>query len=165
MKIIIWWRFAFCLLLATTFSSYLSAQVNLHDYSGSWKLNVDKSNFGEVPIKDAAANKIVITAAGDSIRLERTFMNNTSKDVLPIDGAEIERKLESNNSKAINIKCEKNKLIITTVVHVFNNGNPYKYNRTETYTLQDNKTSLSVDRIANFPDRTEIIKAFYNKMD
>src|SRR5882724_971355 len=83
------------------------------DFSGKWKLNLDKTQFNETPGTPAAANLLVEQKAG-TITLQR---NDRAKETLKIDStAEIEISEGDNKTKvSMKLAADKEGLIETRI--------------------------------------------------
>jgi len=88
------------LLLVSTATVF--AQV---DFSGKWKLNVDKSQFNETP-GTPAAPRLLVEQKGETVTFQR---NDRSKETLKIDSPEDLELSEGENKTSISMKSRDDK--------------------------------------------------------
>ena len=84
----------FMVLAATLFAVHTYAQpaaAGKTNFAGSWKLNVDKSDFGQMP--PPSSESLVITQTSDEIKVARTSMRDQGDMsytlTLKLDGSDV----------------------------------------------------------------------------
>ena len=129
--------FSFLLLLNATTGF---AQVN---FSGTWKLNLDKTKFNETPGKPAAA-RLVVDHKGDSITLQR---NDSRKESLKIDSAAFIEITDGASKTTVSIKpTPDNRGLIETRIYSYPEGtnSMVAAKKTRTWTLSADKKILTI---------------------
>jgi hypothetical protein len=136
-----------------------------NSFSGKWLINITKSEFGTLTPEAGAAKEIKIDQKKDAIEFERIFGSSTSKETLSNDGKQVEQDMPNDTKKISSLKWSDNskQFIVTSIYKVANNGNPWEYTRTETYTLSTDGKTLTLDRVTVIPDRTDVVKAVYER--
>lgn len=141
---------------------------NTTNFDGKWMINISKSDFDTLKT-DIAPQQIIVKQSLDSIVLTKTFehpgaapnsytqsFSNNGKPSERIAGGGMERRVTT-------ITTSKDTLIFNTHGYVDNKGLKWEYTATEWWTASADKKSLTVQRKAVLPDRTEIYKAVYDK--
>ena len=138
------------------------AQTN---YTGTWQLNKEKSNFGNIAPETAAASRIAISQTKETFNLERTLgIGNIRKETYTLDGKPFQSNVDANTQKTSSIKWDGNtKAFIITSNYKVTSPNQYEYNRTENWKVSADQKTLTVERTTVLPDRTETTNAVYDK--
>ena len=136
----------FALILLAVFSS--SAKSQKVNFSGIWKVDALKSNYGGYG-PAAAAVKLKIVQAKDTISIERTIhpgggAARSFTDKLPLDGKRITN-TKGTTKSSVSIKWSGQALVETSSYHddKFNKT----YQATETWTLSPDGKTLTIDRV------------------
>lgn len=157
--------FALGLIISITATKPFPVKVS---FNGSWTLDAAKSDFGGLPKERAAAVLIKLIQNKESVSFERSFQNVPviSKETLTLDGKEFEvKKDEYTALRTLAISEDKKSFTVTSKYHATPEGQePWDYTRTELYGLTDDGKSMLVTRVMVTPDKTETVKAFYNKV-
>jgi len=135
------------------------------DFSGSWTLNADKSEFGNTP-QYAAVKKFDIKQENDSVYISRVTVNanqeeTTSQETLSLDGTPSVKVLDNKRTKKSTVTWSEDGKTMTTVSSYSFPEKPeeIEYTLTQTWSLDNNKKELMVDLTS--PAYT--IKAVYDK--
>lgn len=136
----------FVLILLTVFSS--SAMPPKVNFSGIWKVDTLKSNYGGFG-PAAAAVTLKIVQAKDTISIERTInpgggVARSFTDKLPLDGKPMTN-TKGTTKSSLSIKWFGQALVETSSYHddKFNKT----YQATETWTLSADGKTLTIDRV------------------
>jgi hypothetical protein len=127
---------------------FLVLTISVHgqaDFSGTWKLNTNKSDFGHVDPSTATSAKWVIEQKLGNIVIQR---NEGPKQILKIDStAEIEMAGKNGNKTKVSIKRGPDKDgLIETRTQVYAEGQSgIEAKRTRTWELSDDKKTLMVE--------------------
>jgi hypothetical protein len=144
------------------------AQSAKTDLTGAWKINMAKSDLGKTPVATAAPTTMDITQSDESIEFKRSFPGMTATETFPFDGQAVESTIPPRNDhKTSSVKWsdDKNTIIVSQKYKVAKEGkDPWEWSRTEKYYLSDNGKTLILERVSVLPDRTETVKAVYDKM-
>jgi len=136
------------------------------DFSGIWTINLDKSDFGKLDANLNSAKLIVIDQKSKSLILTRTFGNNApSIEYYNFDGTSVDTTMgEYKKTSFLKWADDEMQFTISSLYNVTQqNRDPWKYTRTETYSLSEGDKILTVDRVSVLPDRKETIKVVYDK--
>lgn len=126
------------ILLASTFA--VSAQ---SDFTGKWKLNVDKSEFNNTP-GTPAAPKLLVEQKSGVISYQR---NDRPKETLKINGAVGITISEGENKTVVTMKTadDKKRLIETrTYTYPESEEADVAVKKTRTWSLSDDKKTLTI---------------------
>jgi hypothetical protein len=115
------------------------------DFSGTWKLNNEKSKYGRVDPSNAAATKLVVEQKKGTITLWR---NEYPKQSLKIDStAEIEVAGSNGNKARVSMKPTPDKDgLIETRTYIYAEGQSgIEAKKTRTWTLSGDKKILIIE--------------------
>lgn len=138
------------------------------DFNGFWRINIEKSDFGEKTAATGAAAKMLISLTKTEVTFDRTFQNVpvSSKEILKLDGTELEVKQEGFTAiRTLRLSDDKAVLTVNSKYRVTRESEePWDYTRVETYALAKDGKSLLLTRISTLPDgKQEIVKAHYDR--
>lgn len=150
--------------LVTTFA--LTGRAQQTNFSGVWKLNTSKSEFGGTPSM-AAVQSYVIDQNAKDISLKWTTVDNnnqetTSSQKLALDGSEVSAYLEqSQRTRTSTIQFSKDGKTILFNKSYSKAGEPKEidYSLTENWALQNEGKEL----VINLKSPGYTIKAVYDK--
>jgi hypothetical protein len=136
-------------LLAMLFSLTLVAQKT--NFSGKWKINLVKSEYGNTPAESLAA-KLNIVQSPKEMSIERLWVVNEKEsgytERFTSDTAVFERKINSNMKMVSTIKWSDDRKILTEIMKVMN-GNEVLQTITQVNTLMNDGKSLKLDQTVN----------------
>jgi len=125
-------------LLVATLATYGQA-----NFSGTWKLNVDKSQFNETP-GTPAAPKLFVEQKGEAITLQR---NDRPKETLKIDGGESLNITEGENKTIVSMKSSDDKKgLIETKTYSYPESETAEVaaKKVRTWSLSPDKKTLTI---------------------
>lgn len=156
--------FTTVIFILSVFTSARSQKIG-DDISGMWVINTEKSDFGIFTPEKGAAKEIKITLKKDSMEAERKFASSISKDSHKYDGTPSMQELPDHTKKTSTFKWidKGRRFIVNSTYEVDNNGNPWQYKRTETYSLSEDSKFMLVERVTVIPDQTAVVKAVYER--
>jgi hypothetical protein len=164
---------ALSLLVASAFAFRIDGTSDLHvkimktDFSGTWKLNENKSNFGEGP--RFASSQLVVTQNGDKLTVERTMKNRNGEEMkrnsnYTLDGKEYEETVRNRPRKVTASWADEGKEITITSSSKFErNGEEMEFNSKETWKLSADGKSLTVDSNISSPRGERKMQLVYDK--
>ena len=136
----------FCTFLISPFS--LVAQKP--DFSGNWKIDKAKCNFGTTFPEYTAPLEMKVVQESDSISIARLSMNgqgnyNEYVEKLPFDGSVVESMIKSTKKRASIKWSEREEIFIETAAY---KDYTFKkmYKAEETWRLSDDKNTLTILR-------------------
>lgn len=152
------------LLLSFTF---LAGKAN---FSGDWKLNEGKSDFGQRGAR-FATKELKVEQKDDAISISRTtpsFQGGddvTNTETLTFDGKEVEGKGFGNSTRKSSLKWadDGQSFTITTNTTMERNGETRTFSGTEAWTLGDEGKSLTVTSVRTTQQGEMTTKAVYDK--
>ena len=156
------------LIVATLFIALTSAslsQAPKSNFSGSWILNVEKSEFGNTP-QNAAVKQFSIDQKVDSIYIDRITINanneqEKSSEVLSFDGKECVKSFPNGRIKKSSVTWSPDGNVMTTVSSYSAPDDREKidYVLTQTWEFANNNKELLV----NLQSPAYTIKLIYDK--
>ncbi|HVT86092.1 MAG TPA: hypothetical protein VHD35_12885 [Chitinophagaceae bacterium] len=152
------------LLLSFTF---LADKAN---FSGDWKLNEGKSDFGQRGAR-FATKELKVEQKDDAITISRTtpsFQGGddvTSTETLTFDGKEVTGTGFGNSTRKSSLKWadDGKSFTITSNTTMDRNGQTFSFSATETWTLEDGGKSLTVTTTRTTQQGDVTTKAVYDK--
>ncbi len=133
-----------------------NAQGKKTDFSGSWKLNEETSNFGDSQFRRAAL-KMTIQQKGNDMTLEKVLTNRSgetynSTEKLSLDGKECENSVNNRMRKSkANWSDDGKNLTISTVMVFEREGQSMEINTVEIYKKSDDGNHLLIDYTSSSP--------------
>lgn len=125
------------------------------NFSGTWIINVAKSELGQAPLY-TANKQISVQQSYDSIRIERLAPKTADEnsedyitiETLSLNGKPLEKITSSNRKRSTSIKWseDRQKLIQTTEYSFQSNHDEIEYNKTEIWVLLQNGQILVVSQ-------------------
>jgi hypothetical protein len=133
----------FALILLAAFSN--SAKSQKANFSGIWKVDSLKSNFGGL----VSAVTLKIEQTTDTVSIEGTFRtgrgeSRSSTEKLPLDGKTM-TKTSGTTKSSLSIKWSGHALVETSNYHEDTHNTTYQ--ATETWTLSPDSKTLTIDRV------------------
>lgn len=154
-------------ILAAIFLLSFTTPADKANFSGSWKLNEDKSELGE--FGRFATRKIKVEQKEDAISISKTspsFNGDevTTNETLTYDGKTSEITVFGNSKKKSTAKWSDDgkSLVITYTIAFERNGQTFDINGTETWSLTD-EGKLSLATVSTSPQGERSTKAVYDK--
>jgi hypothetical protein len=151
--------------LIVILSAAMPALQNRTDFSGKWILNINKSEFDNIP-QYAAVKQFNVRQENDSIDIERITIDAngeeaTSREVVSLDGKPCTLVLSNGKSKTSSITWFDSQKEMKTVSSYSapNNPNNIEYILSQVWSLDGSKTVLTI--ILTAPEYT--IKCVYDK--
>lgn len=140
------------------------------DFSGQWKLNESKSEFGDFGAR-LAAKSIKVEQKDDAITIAKTSTNRQGEDVtrsetLTFDGKEVESTGGFGNSKRKSTakwSDDGKTLVINYTLTFERNGETNEIKGTETWTVSDDGKTLSLKTDSSSPQGEFSTTAVYDK--
>ncbi|MEP7374590.1 MAG: hypothetical protein ABI675_14445 [Chitinophagaceae bacterium] len=130
----------------TILFALLIASVTMYgqsDFSGKWKLNLDKTQFNETPGTPAAAKLVVEQKAG-TITVQR---NDRAKETLKIDSTASIDITDGDNKTTVSMKLAADKKgLVEARVYTYPEGETavVATKKTRTWTLSEDKKILTI---------------------
>lgn len=125
-------------------------QLNRPSFSGIWKLNIEKSKFGNVPTY-AAVQQFDITQKENAITIKRINLSKdsvvtTSKETIPLDGKTYSYTMDNRKTKSSAISWSPDEQTMTTVSTYSKPDQPteIEYQLTQDWSLQIDGKELKV---------------------
>jgi hypothetical protein len=136
-------RIVFALILLAVFCS--SAKLQKVNFSGIWRIDSLKSNFGRFVVPVA----IKIVQATDTINIESTMHTGRGDtryvtDKLPLDGKPMMKTIGTANS-SVSMKWSGQVLVETARFHDDKTNSTYQ--ATETWSISPDSKTLTIDRV------------------
>ncbi|MCC7400515.1 MAG: hypothetical protein IT214_03430 [Chitinophagaceae bacterium] len=152
------------LLLSFTF---LAAKTN---FSGNWKLNEGKSDFGQRGAR-FATKELKVDQKDNSISITKTtpsFQGGedmTTSETYTFDGKEVEGKGFGNSTKKSSLKWagDEQSFTISSTTSMERNGESMEFHSTESWSLGDGGKTLTVTTTSTSPRGENTTKAVYDK--
>lgn len=147
-----------------------NANAQTTNFTGDWKVNWEKSDFGTLP-KSFAATEFKIIQNQSSININRiiVFRDSSSKseEILYFDGSTTTSDFKIKKKEASIKWSTQGKSLIETAIQKFINkdGKNDQYQSVETFSLSEDKKTLLYVRQVNGDDINFTIKAEYDKIE
>ena len=140
------------------------------NFSGDWKLNEGKSDFGQRGAR-FATKEIKADQKADAITISRTTPgfnggeDVTTTETLTFDGKEVTGTGFGNSTRKSTLKWagDEQSFSIATNTTMDRNGQTMTFNSTETWTLGDGGKSLTVTTVRTTQQGDVTTKAAYDK--
>lgn len=137
------------------------------NFTGEWKLNEEKSEFGDFGSR-FAAKTIKVEQKAESITISKTAASfnggdNTTTETLTFDGKESETTVFGNAKKKSVAKWSDDgqTMTVTYSIAMERNGQAMEFKGTETWSLKDGMLSLVT--VSSSPRGENTTKAMYAK--
>lgn len=151
-----------CIIVSLIFSAQVFAQAN---FSGTWKLNESKSQFGGQPTGSVFSG-LKVTQTDRSLTITGSRDNGTSTTALyPMDGSNMTMPLDNGRKMAANLKWTADKTGLTRYSAYYSQGDQPDYSSTEEWRLTDGGKALILTRTFNRNGNAVTIKAVYDKTE
>ncbi len=141
------------------------------NFSGTWLLNLEKSEIGNAPIPKSGKSAIKVLSQEPAIIMEKSITDSLGKIHSGIDTVTFNKTvtLDAGNGQMINRtmkqewSADKQVMKLLSKFTADNNGEPVEFDSTETWSLSDSGNTLTIMNETIFPDRTEKLKLVYTK--
>jgi hypothetical protein len=160
-------RHWFIFLFLISFGIYLHAG-DVTNYSGTWMLDESKMETGDGGPR-MAASKLTITQDAKQITIERFISSQfrgdfTSTENVTLDGKETVNKSDFGDRKMTASWSKDNKVLtINSIMEMNRDGQSFKMNSTEIWTLTDDGNVLKIDQTRMSPRGERKSVLYYNK--
>ena len=163
------WLNSIIILLLLSFGPAIYAQTGNVNFSGTWKLNESKSNFGDSQFR-MAATVMVVTHDGNNLSDNRTQpgfdggeMKTTEK--LTLDGKVCENTgfMDSKRKSIVTWSEDKKSMTIASTIAFAMEGETREMKSSEIWKLGDDGKSLTMVSIFSSPDGDMKTTLFYDK--
>jgi hypothetical protein len=159
---------SFCTTIAVLLLA-INANAQTPNFTGDWKIDLNKSNLGGAPAS-FAGSELIINQDQNTIEIQRESIlkDSTIKytEKLSFDGkplsSDLNTRLRVSNAKWSN---DKQALIETALVWNKSDEEKSKYKSVETFSFSPDKTTLYYIRQVESKEVNFTIKAVYNKVD
>lgn len=137
------------------------------DFSGTWKLNEDKTEMGEG--RFGPAPNLVVKQDGKKFEVTRTRMGRNGQERsftsgFTLDGKEVKEEGENRSSKSTATWSEDGKtLMIRTESKFSRNGQTFERTSNETWKLSDGGKTLTIDSTSKSQRGERKFTAVYDK--
>ena len=162
-------KFASLLFLTVFFFSFRPAQIFQTDFSGTWKLNENKSELGQFGAR-GVASKIVIEQKADAISFARNstgFQGEelSSTETMTFDGKESESLVFGTSKKKSTLKwsADGKEMVITSNIAFEMQGQTLDISSVENWTLGADGKTLTISSKINTPQGEIATKSVYDK--
>ena len=138
------------------------------DFSGTWKLNENKSNLGEG--SRFASSQLVVTQKEDKLTVERTATNRNGEEMkfnsdYTLDGKEYEETVRNRPRKVTaNWSDDGKGITISSTSKFERNGEEMVFTSKETWTLSADGKSLTVNIDTSSPRGERKMQLVYDKL-
>ncbi len=140
------------------------------NFSGDWKLNEGKSDFGQRGAR-FATKELKVDQKDDAISISRTTPSFhggddvTNTETLTFDGKEVQSTGFGNSTRKSSLKWadDGQSFAITSNTTMDRNGQTVTFSATETWTLEDGGKSLTVTSVRTTQQGDVTTKAVYDK--
>ncbi len=123
------------------------------DFSGSWAININKSEFGALP-EFAAAKMFIILQEKDSMQVERFNIDQEnkqthSKEIFSLDGKPNTYLTETNQKKTVVANWSEGGKVLSTfsVFSIIDKPNEIEVSRTQKWGLSEDGKTLIVEQV------------------
>jgi hypothetical protein len=138
------------------------------NFSGTWILNEQKSDFGEYG-RMMASDKIVIVQKGKKLTMERYITTPTGEaynypENYTLDGKECINPLWEQSKKTSTVAWSEDKksLTFTSLLELMFEGNEMKINTVEVYSLEDGGKSMVIKETASTEYGDTVVSFIYD---
>jgi len=158
----------FILSVFILFTTINTAFAQTTDFSGTYKLNETKTDFGQAP-HTVLPIKFAVTQGKDQITFNRTTVNAnkeeiTGTEILKFDGSIAERSLPDNGKRTASLKWADNHQTFTINSTSVNADQSQTTKINETWSLEDGGKTLVANREVEQSNGFKYtIKGYYDK--
>jgi len=155
------------MLMAMALLSFnISSFAQIKGYSGIWKIDTERSDFGELEKDRGAPQSMVVNLMGDSISVVRSFGDKAPYvDVLTFGAVHKEEVTPDGNTlRKTKVKWSKDKSVLIFDWDYEVGDNEWRYTRTETWSLSSDGKELIVFRVTTLPGKTDKVNAVYVRL-
>jgi hypothetical protein len=143
------------LLLVFSMANANAQNTNKPDFSGTWTVNYDQSNLGDIP-HYAISNQIQYSVSNDYIELKLTMNTPNGADTsdykkLSLNQSTIDNSEPDKRKRTYTLNFSNNKLVITTVANAPGDPSTVQYQIAEEWTLSADGKTLSIDKTVSTP--------------
>ena len=157
------------LFLAAVLFSFRPVQVFQTDFTGTWKLNENKSELGQFGGR-GVPSKIVIDQRADVISFTKTAMNfqgeeSTSTEAMTFDGKESESMVFGTSKKKSTLKwaADGKDMVISSNIAFDMNGQTFDISSVENWSLSADGKTITVSSKINTPQGEIATKSVFDK--
>ena len=161
--------FRICILICSLVL-VINAKAQTTNFTGDWKVNLEKSDFGTLP-KSFAAAEFKIIQNQSSINIDRIIVfrdsSTKSEEILNFDGSITISDFKIKKKEASIKWSTQGKSLIETAIQKFINkdGKNDQYHSVETFSLSEDKKTLFYIRQVTGNDMNFTVKAEYDKIE
>ena len=162
-------KIAYLLFLSGLLFSFRPAQIVQTDFSGTWKLNENKSELGQFGAR-GVPSKIVIEQKADAISFTRTAMNfqgeeGTSSETMTFDGKESESLVFGTSKKKSTLKWsgDGKEMVISSNIAFEMQGQSIDISSVENWSLSSDGKTLTISSKTNTPQGEIATKSVFDK--
>ena len=138
------------------------------DFTGSWKLNKEQTDFGNVT-EYSTPVRLIVAQKKDSIKIERILINERQEthsniEFLAINGGKSEIKLNERTQKTASIAWASDGRSLTELATYIDNSVKMEYTGTEVWSLSAEGKTLVIAKSNELPGgKTYLRKMIYEK--
>ncbi len=162
-------KIALLLLITVSVFSFRPAQIFQTDFSGTWKLNENKSELGQFGAR-GVPSKMVIEQKADAISLAKTSMNFQGEEVnstenMTFDGKESESLVFGTSKKKSTLKwsADGKEMVITSNIAFDMQGQTFDIGSVENWTLSADGKTVTISSKINTPQGEIATKSVFDK--
>lgn len=157
--------FIFITLICIT-SSSMRVNAQNPDFSGTWSLNREKTDFGELS-ENSTPLKVTVSQSKDSIRIERLSKNGQGEtniyiETLPFNG-KVQENLIKSTKKFSAVEWSGDGQSLIENANYSDSSAQMEYKGIETWLLSDNGTLLTISRVDEVAGSKYLKKMVYEK--
>ena len=162
-------KLASLLFLSVVLFAFRPAQTLQTDFSGTWKLNENKSELGQFGAR-GVPSKIVIEQKADAISLTKTATSfqgdeTTGTEMLTFDGKESESVFLGTSKKKSSIKwsADGKEMVVTSNIAFEMQGQTIDISSVENWSLSADGKTIAVSSKINTPQGEIATKSVFDK--
>lgn len=142
------------------------------NFTGTWVLNIEKSELGNAPIPKTGKSMIKILQQQPALIMEKSMTDSTGKVHAAVDTINFDGKPKTLNAgngqrlqRTITQQWSADQQIMTLASKFTadNNGEPVEFNGTEIWKMSEDGKVLTIVNETVLPDRTDKITLVYTK--
>jgi len=160
------------ILLACISSMGNAALAQKSDFSGSWQLSKEKSDFGQQDADKASPKQLKIKQQADAITVEKIILNggqdNSYTETFTFDGKAARKVFTTTHGTQTRLttvqwSADDKTMNISANTDVEVNGQKGIYTTEQAWTLSVDGKTLTINNNTVLPDRKVVFKAVYEK--